>query len=213
MIPNGFFITLEGPEGAGKSTQIRLLANKLRQYDVLETREPGGTVLGEKLRQLIKHFDGPEKVTPETELLLFGACRAQLVQHVIRPQLQNGGIVICDRFADSTTVYQGVARGLDSDFIEHMHSFTVGSCWPNLTFLLDLDVDTGFERSFLRNGARDPADRIEAESRAFHQKVRQGFLNLAKQHADRIKVIDASRKPEDVHRQILEITKRAIEKI
>ena len=206
-IQGGFFITFEGPEGAGKTTQIRLLEKTLgdRGFAVKVTREPGGTLLGERLRELIKHFDGPEGVAPEAELLMFGASRAQHVRLVIQPHLAAGGIVLCDRFADSTTVYQGTARGLDRAFIEAMHRFTMGARWPDLTFLLDLEVDTGFERAQRRQLATPgPADRIEAESRAFHEAVRQGFLQLAQADPRRFRVIAAAASPETVHAHILE---------
>ncbi len=209
---NGFFVTLEGPEGAGKSTQGRLLAEALRQkgYDVLETREPGGTPLGEQLRHLIKHFGDPESVCPQAELLMFGASRAQLMQNVVLPHLHTGGIVICDRFADSTTVYQGCARELDPAFIEQMHQFTIGNRWPDLTLLLDLHIDTGFRRSHARSGSTAPSDRIEAEPNAFHTAVRNGFLKLAHAHPERIKTVDASASAEVVHQEIMEIVARAL---
>lgn len=212
-IDGGFFITFEGPEGGGKSTQIGRLTRVLEQrgYSVCVTREPGGTRVGERLRELVKHFDGPEAVTPEAEVLLFGASRAQLMRVVILPHLANGGIVLCDRFADSTTVYQGLARCLDRGFIEAMHRFTIGSRWPDMTFLLDLDVDAGLERARRRHRASPgPADRIEAESRAFHEAVRRGFLELAKAEPQRIRVVDAAAAEETVHARIIEEVDRAL---
>lgn len=212
-IQGGFFITLEGPEGAGKTTQIGLLERALshRGFAVKVTREPGGTHLGERLRELIKHFDGPETVTPEAELLMFGASRAQHVRLLILPHLAAGGVVLCDRFADSTTVYQGIARGLDHTFVEAMHRFSIGSRWPDLTFLLDLDVDTGLERARRRQlAAPGPTDRIEAESRRFHEAVRQGFLQLAQAEPQRFRVIAATAPPETVHAQIMEGLGRAL---
>ena len=207
---NGLFITFEGPEGAGKTTQMIRLRDTLTEkgHCVVLTREPGGTVLGEKLRHLIKHFDAPEGVAPEAELLMFGASRAQHMRCIITPHLAMGGVVLCDRFADSTTVYQGVARGLDPAFISAMHRFTVGDCWPDLTLLLDLDVDAGSARAHHRNGTA--SDRIEDEPRAFHEAVRQGFLDLARREPERIKVIDANGSPDLVHARILEVVNRVV---
>jgi len=150
----GLFISFEGPEGAGKTTQARRLEAALRAqgFGVVWVREPGGTSLGEALRQLIQHTEDPDGVCPEAELLMFGASRAQLVRSVIQPALARGDIVICDRFADSTTVYQGTARRLPIDFIEALHGFTVGDTWPDLTFLLDVPVDQGFERKAAAEG-------------------------------------------------------------
>jgi len=204
------FITFEGPEGAGKSTQIALLAETLRERgrNVLTTREPGGTPLGEELRQLIKHFGGPDSVAPEAELLMFGASRAQLMRRVILPQLETGGVVLCDRFADSTTVYQGLARGLDPAFIERLHEFTLGHRWPDLTFLLDVTVETGFARARARS-AGAPFDRIEAESCQFHEAVRQGFLTLAARHPERFRVVSGEAPSAAIQRQIQEAVDHA----
>ena len=207
----GLLVTFEGPEGAGKSTQIDLLADVLRQRGrtVLTTREPGGTPLGEEVRTLVKHFGKPGSIADEAELLLFGASRAQLMRHVIQPRLDAGDVILCDRFADSTTVYQGLARGLDADFIERMHEFTLGGRWPDLTFLLDVTVDTGFSRVRQRR-ANGPTDRIEAESRNFHEAVRKGFLTLAKRHPERIRTISGEAPAADIHRTILEAFDHAL---
>ncbi|MBT3288811.1 MAG: dTMP kinase [Victivallales bacterium] len=207
----GLLLTFEGPEGAGKSTQISLLADVLRQRDrnVLTTREPGGTPLGEELRRLIKHFGGPDSVSDEAELLMFGASRAQLMSHVIQPHLDAGGVVLCDRFADSTTVYQGLARGLDAGFIERLHEFTLGHRWPDLTILLDVTVDTGFARVHSRQDD-GPVDRIEAESRQFHEAVREGFLTLAKRHPERFFVTSGEGDPAAIHQTILEALDHAL---
>ncbi len=209
--PGGLFITFEGPEGAGKSTQVRLLAEALgaRGLRTCVTREPGGTPLGESLRKLIQHSHAPGGVCPEAELLLFGASRAQLVRSVIRPAVRRGEIVICDRFADSTTVYQGVARGLPEEFVRQMHTLTVGDCWPALTFLLDVPVQCGFSRKAVES-ENGELDRIELESREFHERVRRGFLALARRETNRIKVIDGTRPAAAVHLEILEIVHRAI---
>ena len=207
----GIFITLEGPEGAGKSTQIDRLSTALTAQgrDVLCTREPGGTALGEELRRLIKHFGKPGEVCPEAELLMFGASRAQLMREVIVPHLRTGGVVISDRFADSTTVYQGIARKLDPDFIERMHALTLSGRWPDLTLLLDLEPSAGLSRTRGRRGQAAP-DRIEAESGEFHEAVRAGFLKLAEAHPERIKIIRADAPPDEVHEHIMEVVGRVL---
>ncbi len=212
-IQNGFFITLEGPEGAGKSTQVRLLAESLRErgYAVLETREPGGTGLGEELRGLLKHYEGPAPVCPEAELLMFGASRAQLMREVILPHLEAGGVVVCDRFADSTTVYQGVGRALDLGFIQAMHELTVQHRWPDMTILLDLDVEAGFSRADRRGRPEGMVDRFEDEIREFHHAVRAGFVGLAQANPQRIRVVDAAQSPHEVHQQIMECVDGAID--
>lgn len=194
----GLFITFEGPEGSGKSTHIRRLADWLREQgrDVLATREPGGSGLGEELRRLIKHYEGPDPVCDEAELLLFGACRAQLMRRVVLPHLAKDGVVLCDRFADSTTVYQGFGRGLDMSFIERMHLFSIGGRWPDLTFLLDVDLRTSYARMEERTGV--PGDRIEAAGQEFHRQVREGFLALARLHPHRFRVLNTERPPAEV---------------
>lgn len=211
-IDKGLFITFEGPEGSGKSTQIQRLAVTLRNdgYDVLVTREPGGTPLGEQLRNLIKHFNGPGGVCDEAELLMFGASRAQLMQHVVEPHLAGNGIVLCDRFADSTTVYQGAARGLDVEFIQTMHEFTLHGRWPDLTLLLDIDVDEGFRRARSRDPEAQTTDRFEAESESFHHRVREGFRRLAESQSARFRLVNAAETPDQVEKQIREIVYRVL---
>jgi dTMP kinase len=203
-ISGGLLITFEGPDKAGKSTQIKLLAEHLRNlgYKVTETREPGGTPLGEEIRRLLLQFKN-ESISDEAELLLFGASRAQLVRKLIGPELQQGNIVLCDRFADSTTAYQGEARGLDLEFIRAMHEFSLGGRWPDLTFFLDLDVNESFRR--LRKVKPDllDDDRFEEEDKHFHQNVRNGFLKLARENPQRIRHLDATRSISDLAEQIL----------
>lgn len=202
MKTRGLFITFEGSEGAGKSTQIAALCEWLNERceEVLLTREPGGTGLGEKLRELIKYYDGEDSVCDESELLMFGASRAQLMQRVILPHLEKGGVVICDRFADSTTVYQGLGRGLSLDFIDQMHTFSMAERWPDLTILLDIPVEVSYERIRLRNEGR--GDRIEASGKAFFESIRQGFLTLAERYPQRYVVIDGTQTKEDIFKQI-----------
>ncbi len=208
-IANGFFISFEGGECSGKSTQAELLAAALRkqEYAVLETREPGGTAFGEELRRLLKYSranaDAP---CPEAELFLFSASRSQLMRELILPQLERGGIVICDRFADSTTAYQGYARGLELELIRKLNQAAVIGRWPDLTLLLDLDPAHSRQRGQLRLETLHDQDRFEAEERAFHEKVRAGYLELAKEHPERITVLDAAAGRDELHQQILEIT-------
>ena len=197
----GKFITLEGPEGSGKSTQAEQLAAflKSRGIEAVCTREPGGTALGEAVRNLLQHNEAGEAPCERAELFLFQACRSQLTERVIRPNLERGNWVICDRFMDSTTAYQGYARGLPLDEIIRLHRFAVQDAVPDLTLLLDLPVTKGLERIAKR---RLPpgvsADRFEAEDRAFHERVRSGYLELAKQEPDRFRMIDADRDPGSV---------------
>ncbi|MCX6970188.1 MAG: dTMP kinase [Verrucomicrobia bacterium] len=193
----GLFLTFEGSEGCGKSTQIHLLAEALRSLgqDPLLVREPGGTPSGEVIRHLLQHAPEGAALTAESELLLFAASRAQLVREVIRPALLAGRTVISDRFFDSTTVYQGVARKIPPEVTARINAFAVGVCLPDLTFLIDLDRATAIERMGGRN--RDP-DRIERESEAFFEAVRHGYLELAARETQRIRVLDGARPPEEI---------------
>jgi len=195
----GQFITFEGPEGGGKSTHIKRLAERLKGlgHEVLLTREPGGTPTGETIRGILQHEQSGEAVCPQAELLLFEASRAQLVQTVILPTLQKGGWVLCDRFIDSTTAYQGYGRGFDLETIFALNRYAIGDCIPDLTIIMDVDVKTGHERLRQRNLAQNTtSDRIEREAFAFHERVYQGFHELAKRWPDRIKVVNAMREPE-----------------
>ena len=192
MSQKGLFITFEGTEACGKSTQIKMLAANLRALgqDPLLIREPGGTAAGEAIRHLLQHAPEGEDLTPEAELLLFAASRAQLVREKILPALAGGRIVICDRFLDSTTVYQGVARRIPADDTARINAFAVGGCMPDITFLLDLDHTTSVARMKASN--RNP-DRIERESSDFFEAVRRGYLTLAKENPGRIVLLDATR--------------------
>ena len=196
----GLFISFEGLDKSGKSTQIKLLEERLAAagHTVLVTREPGGTPLCERIRELVMQFHH-EHIAPETELLLFSASRAQLVQERIRPALQAGQIVLCDRFADSTVAYQGFARGLPRQTIDQLAAIATGGCTPDLTFLLDIPVPDSFAR--LRQVlARDHAesDRFEHEKAAFYEKVRQGYLALARECPGRIHLHDALLAPDTI---------------
>jgi dTMP kinase len=191
------FITFEGIEGSGKSTQIRRLAAGLPKTTVV-TREPGGTPLGTRLREALLDRDG--RVTPRAEVLLFFADRAQHVAEVIRPALERGAIVLCDRFEDSTLAYQGFGRELPMGALRAVGALATGGLRPDVTVLLDVGVETGFERV----GRRGGADRMESEERAFHERVRQGFLTLAGEDKERFLVLDGSRPPEEVARLVRE---------
>ncbi|MDT8390633.1 MAG: dTMP kinase [Lentisphaeria bacterium] len=204
-IAGGLFISFEGPEGAGKSTQVNLLKTHLEKqgYPVLVTREPGGTPLGEELRVLAKHMDGEEAPVPVAELLIMGASRAQHAAKVITPYLATGGIVICDRFADSTTVYQGIGRDLDMDFVQRLHKITTAGCWPAVTIVLDVPPEIGLARSRSRDYGEGVKDRFEEESLDFHTKVRNGFLALAKREPARFRVFSTELPKENVHAGIV----------
>jgi len=206
MASRGLFITFEGSEGSGKSTQIRRLADRLLALgrEVITLREPGGTPIGEQIRNLLQYDGAAVAMTPEAELLLFAASRAQLVREVIRPALARGGIVLCDRFLDSTTVYQGVARALDESRVAAINDFAVGGTLPDLTLLLDLDAAEGRRRASERKG---PADRMEQEGADFYESVRRGYLKLAHAKPQRLAVVDASRGEEEVAVSILAILK------
>jgi len=201
----GKFITLEGPEGSGKSTQAKMMIRRLGDLGIeaMYTREPGGTALGEEIRNILQHNQAGEAPCERAELLLFEASRNQLVEKVIRPALEKGTWVICDRFMDSTTAYQGYGRGLPVDEVKSIHTFTINDVIPELTLLLDLNVETGFDRiaqRFLELG--ESADRFEQEERSFHERVRMGYLNLADEEPDRFRIVDASKDPESVAEQI-----------
>jgi len=199
------FITFEGPEGAGKTTQVNLLAEALRADGrrVVATHEPGGTVLGEDIRRILLAPGGT--ISPRAEALLFVAARSQLVDEVIRPALARGEIVLCDRFSDSTIAYQAGGRGLARDAIESLITFATGGLEPDLTFLLDLAAAAGLNRK--HGGSRT---RLDLENLAFHERVRVMYLDLARRFPDRIVVIDAARPIDDIARQIQAITRERL---
>jgi dTMP kinase len=205
MSGRGVFITFEGSEGCGKTTQIDLLRGSLEAAGrrVLLTREPGGTVIGEKVRHLLQHDADGEGMFPATELLLFAASRAQLVREVILPALEAGTVVISDRFMDSTTVYQGVAREIAADSVAMINQFAVGSCVPDLTFVLDLESGTALGRIQARSSAGEALDRIERESSEFFERVRAGYLDLIMREPVRMRLLDASLPRETLAEKIL----------
>ena len=213
MKPRGKFITLEGPEGSGKSTHARLLVAQLQAggHSVITTREPGGTPVGEVVRRLLQHDAGGEGMAAEAELFLFMASRAQLVRQIIAPALADGVCVVCDRFADSTTAYQGYARGCDVEKILALNDLATGGLAPDLTILLDVDVKAGFERMCHRNQRHGvEKDRIERETLCFHERVRSGYLELARRWPQRIRVVDAARDEDAVQADIWELAQHVI---
>ena len=183
------FLTLEGPEGAGKSTLGRALAGRLRErgYEVLETREPGGTAVGTRIREIVL-LDLALEIEPLTEFLLYSASRAQLVREVIKPALAAGTVVLCDRYADSSMAYQGYGRGLERRMLEDISYEATAGLRPNLTFLLDVDPAEGLKRASHKGGL----DRLERADLSFHTRVRAGFLELAAAEPERFAVLNGS---------------------
>ncbi len=196
------FITFEGPEGSGKTSQIVPLAAFLREqgYSNITTREPGGTEIGDQVRAILTNLDNTS-MHPRTEILLFLAARAQLVEQCIRPALSQGSVVLCDRYGDSTLAYQGYGHGTDLDRLRQMLNFATGSLWPDLTLLLDIDPEQGLKRK--RSGGE--WNRLDAYNLAFHQRVRQGYQELAWQEPQRWVVVDASQPFDILQQQIRQI--------
>jgi len=209
MADRGKFITFEGIEGTGKTTQCALLCDYLRGHgiDIVETREPGGTSLGESIRALLlsPEAEGP---TARAELLLFLAARSQLVTQIIAPALKAGKWVVCDRFSDATVAYQGYGRGIDVEIVKTLNDFATGGLKPDKTFLLDLDVETGIKRAV--SGKKEFAgshvgDRMESEDIEFHRRVRRGYLELAEQEPERITTTSVFGSVEEVHDTIVSL--------
>ncbi len=190
------FITLEGPEGSGKTSQIPALAEFLRNagYEVVVTREPGGTPVGDQIREVLMNLKNVS-IVPRTEILLFLAARAQHVDGLIRPSLEKGKIVLCDRFSDSTMAYQGYGHQTDLDILHTLLEFSTGGLKPDLTLLLDIPVNAGMGR---KKDNRTEWNRLDAYAEAFHKRVRQGYLALAEAEPTRWIVIDAARTREEV---------------
>ena len=197
----GLFVTFEGSEGCGKSTQIGRLAAWLHETSrpCLTTREPGGTAAGDRMRDLLQHAPEGRALVPEAELFLFAASRAQHVREVIRPALERGEVVISDRFHDSTSVYQGVARQLDPQMTRTVNRFATGDTVPDVTFLLDMDAGDAHRRIAKRD---QPADRMEGEPLAFYEAVRRGYLLAAADEPARFVMLDATRPEEQLAAQI-----------
>jgi dTMP kinase len=197
------FITFEGSEGSGKSTQMQRLAARLERSGVpyLVTREPGGTPIGETIRQLLQFASHNSGMTPETELLLFEASRSQLVREVIKPALERGLCVVADRFFDSTTVYQGAARKLDRQMVERLNAFAIGDCVPDVTFVLDVDAATANSRM---QKPRKP-DRMEQEPEEFYERVRDAYRELPAREPNRVVLIDGARDEDEIEKEIWKV--------
>jgi len=210
----GLFITFEGIEGSGKSTQCARLVKRLRElgYDVLETREPGGTPMAERIRTvLLAHPSdtaGGEQVLAGTEALLILAARSQHLTHVVKPALQHGVLVVCDRFADSTLAYQGYGRGLAMPSLERLNRWVTRGLTPDLTLLFDCPVSMGL----LRRRREADQNRLDDEAREFHERVRQGFLALARRHPRRIRVLDGRGDPDAIAAQVEAIVLKCLKR-
>jgi len=198
----GFFITFEGADGCGKTTQIELLNKYLQENgkETLLTREPGAKGLGVKLREILLNYDG--EVSPNCESFLFLADRAQHIDCIIKPALDSGKIILCDRHTDSTVAYQGYGRGLDIDRINFLNSIATSGLKPDLTIVFDIDIETSMKR------VGSTKDRMESAGMEFFNKVRQGYLEIAKKEPNRVKVINSSDTIENIHRQVLELVNK-----
>lgn len=209
--PAGKLISFEGSEGSGKSTQIARLAQYLVEQgrEVVTVREPGGTEIGEQIRNIIVHNSKGDEMCAETELLLFTAARAQLVREVIAPALLKGACVLSDRFLDSSTVYQGIGRNLALDPVNQINRFAVGNVMPHLTIVLDVPTKVSLQR--IRQRASDLPDRMERENIDFYEKIRAGYLVLAKGMPDRFAVIDGTLKPDQIARKVRAAAKSVLD--
>ncbi len=206
------FITFEGIEGSGKTTQINLLYEYLKNkgYDVIKTREPGGTDIGEFLREFLLNKE--KGISHRAELLLIMAMRAQHVEDVIVPAIKDKKIVLCDRFFDATYAYQGYGRGIDLKAIEFINNFVTGGITPDLTVLIDFDVTHGLNRSMIRSYRTGYTDRFEREDVYFHKRIRDAYLRLAKEHKGRFLVVDGSKSIEEIHKIIKDRVDKLIDR-
>ncbi len=208
--PNGILISFEGAEGSGKSTQIARLAKRLAKakHKVLSVREPGGTEIGEQIRNIIVHNSDGDEMCAETELLLFAAARAQLVRETIAPAMMDGFVVLSDRFMDSSTVYQGIGRNLASDPVSMINHFAIGNVMPSLTIVYDVPPTISKRR--IRQRASDVPDRMERENIDFYKVIREGYLLLAERIPERIVVIDGTQTEVEIERQTWKFVKRIL---
>jgi dTMP kinase len=208
----GLFITFEGIEGAGKSTQARLLSDYLthKGYPVVLTREPGGTKIGNTIRNILIDYKNTEML-PLTEVLLLSAARYQHVNQLIRPSLEEGKIVICDRFADATVTYQGYGRGVPMDIIRQLNTMATWGVWPHITVFIDIDLRLALNRLKIRNQETETLpDRFEREAEQFFEKVRRGYIDLANDEPARFRVFDGSQDAESIHQKIVEVISHEI---
>lgn len=205
------FITFEGTDGSGKSTQLRMLASelRLRGHEVVSTREPGGTPLGSHIRQLV--LEAEEHVDPLAELLLYAADRAQHVRTLIRPAIDSGHIVLSDRYADATAAYQGAGRGFPDELISEVIALATGGLMPDMTIVFDLTVDESLRRSAHRKGSGGKLDRLDAEDAAFHTRVRDAYHRIAVAEPERVHIIDAGGSVEETHSDVMRLVMPFIE--
>jgi dTMP kinase len=214
------FITFEGIEGCGKTTQIKLAGSFLRQHQItfVMTEEPGGTPMGRRIRKILLNKAPGEEICTEAEILLFSAARIQHVRNVILPALEDGKVVLCDRFYDATTAYQGFGRGADIRFIKEIIEYSSSGLKPGRTILFDLPVEVGLKRamnriSLLKEASKEAVleDRFEREDVEFHQRVRQGYLDLAKAEPERFRIIESTAGIQMIHRQVRDLMSNFIE--
>ena len=196
------FITFEGPDGSGKTTQVKRIGRKLieKGFDIVYTREPGGTEISDQVREILMNMKN-KQMCPRTEILLFCAARAQLVEEVIRPALQSGKIVISDRYADSTLAYQGYGHGFEQETLKQLLNFTTGNLWPDLPFLLDISAEKGLRR---RISNQEEWNRMDDYQLAFHERVRNGYHQLAAADPQRWEIIDADQSEKAVENEIMQ---------
>jgi dTMP kinase len=208
MTRRGLFITIEGPEGAGKTTQAKLLAERLRRrHEVIYSREPGGTPVGERIRALLLDDAHPE-MSAQAEMLLFAASRAQFVAEVVEPGLREGKLILSERYVDASLAYQGYARGLGVDVVRRVNDVATRGIVPDLTVMLDIEPAVGLERARAaegKEGRQGRGDRLEQEDLSFFRQVREGFLKIATEERARVRLIDGGRTPEAVHADVVRV--------